>query len=211
LPISFKISAQEFVPNGLTVTESIEILKILEKTGIDVVQVSAGCDATPEWISQPMFMERACLSDSAAAIKKSLNIPVMAVGRINDPVIANEIIEKGKADLVCIARGLLADPEMPQKAKDGRLEDIRRCIACNTCMQSIFRKGRLECLVNPSLGRETEMAFCPADPPKKVIVIGGGPAGLNVAWVAARRGHTVELFEKNSFLGGRLFFGSIPN
>ena len=162
-PISFKISAQEFVSNGLTVAESIKILEILEEAGIDVVQVSAGCDATPEWICQPMFMEKACLADSAAQIKAAINIPVMAVGRINDPMVANKIIEKKQADLVCIARGLLADPEMPNKAKEERFEDIRMCIACNTCMQSIFRKGRVECLVNPSLGREAEMEIRPAE------------------------------------------------
>ena len=210
-PISFKISAQEFVPGGLTVPESIQILKILTDAGVDIVQVSAGNDATPEWICQPMFMERACLADSAAGIKKELNIPVMAVGRINDPFVANDIIEKEKADLVCMGRGLLSDPDLPNKARAGQLEDIRTCIACNTCMQSIFRKGRVECLVNPTLGRENEMAFRPAEPPKKVAVIGGGPAGLNLAWVAARRGHDVHLFEKNPFLGGQLLMGSIPN
>jgi len=210
-PISFKISAQEFVENGLTVEESIKILEILAEAGVDVVQVSAGCDATPEWISQPMFMEKACLADSAAQIKKALEIPVMAVGRINDPVIANKLIEKGKADLVCIARGLLADPEMPVKAKDGHLEDIRVCIACNTCMQSIFRKGRVECLVNPSLGREAEMEIRPAGKNKKIVVAGGGPAGLNAAWVAAKRGHEVHLFEKSDALGGMLIPGSMPD
>jgi NADPH-dependent 2,4-dienoyl-CoA reductase/sulfur reductase-like enzyme len=158
-----------------------------------------------------MFMEKACLAESAAQIKKSLHIPVMAVGRINDPVVADKIIEKEKADLVCIARGLLADPEMPNKAKDGRLEDIRMCIACNTCMQSIFRKGRVECLVNPSLGRESEMEIRPTQQPKKIAVIGGGPAGMNAAWVAAKRGHDVHLFEKNSALGGQLIPGSIPD
>ncbi|HOP48279.1 MAG TPA: FAD-dependent oxidoreductase [Desulfobacteraceae bacterium] len=208
-PISFKISATEFVPDGLTVKESIKILKILIEAGIDIVQVSAGNDATPEWICQPMFMKKACLVDSAEKIKSSLNIPVMAVGRINDPVIADEIIGQGKADLVCIGRGLLADPEMPNKAKEGRLEDIRICIACNTCMQSIFRRGRVECLVNPSLGREREMAFYPAETAKKIMVIGGGPGGLNVAWVAARRGHDVHLFEKQKALGGQLIIGSI--
>jgi len=208
-PLSFKISAQEFVSGGLTVDESIEILNILVQAGVDVVQVSAGNDATPEWICQPMFMEKACLLDSAERIKKALGIPIMAVGRINDPVIANEIIEKGKADLVCIGRGLLADPEMPKKAKEGRLEDIRTCIACNTCMESIFRRGRVECLVNPMLGREKEMAFHPVKTPKKVMVIGGGPGGLNVAWVAARRGHDVHLFEKQSILGGQLVLGSV--
>jgi len=210
-PISFKISAQEFVPDGLTVEESIDILRELVDEGIDVVQVSAGNDATPEWICQPMFMQKACLADSAAKVKEAFDIPVMAVGRINDPLLADAIIREGKADLVCIGRGLLSDPEMPKKAKEGRLEDIRICIACNTCMESIFRKGRVECLVNPTLGREKEMEFIPTQRPKKVMVIGGGPGGLNVAWVAAKRGHEVHLFEKQSSLGGQLILGSITS
>jgi 2,4-dienoyl-CoA reductase-like NADH-dependent reductase (Old Yellow Enzyme family)/thioredoxin reductase len=210
-PISFKISAQEFVPDGLTVDESIEILKELVDEGIDVVQVSAGNDATPEWICQPMFMEKACLANSAAQVKKTFDIPVMAVGRINDPVVADAIIAEGKADLVCMGRGLLSDPELPKKAKEGRLGDIRICIACNTCMESIFRRGRIECLVNPTLGREKEMEFTPASPPKKVMVIGGGPGGLNVAWVAAKRGHDVHLYEKQVALGGQLILGSITS
>lgn len=208
-PLAFKISAEEFVADGLTVDESIQILKILVEAGIDAVQVSAGNDATPEWICQPMFMEKACLAESAEKVKKALAVPVMAVGRINDPVIADELIEKGKTDLVCIGRGLLADPEFPNKAKEGRYDDIRTCIACNTCMESIFRKGRIECLVNPALGREKEMAFHPAKKPRKIMVVGGGPGGLNVAWVAARRGHKVHLFEKESVLGGQLVFGSV--
>ncbi len=210
LPISFKISAEEYVDGGLTTKESIEILKILIDAGIDLVQVSAGNDVTPEWISQPMFMEKACLVESACQIKKALAIPVMAVGRINDPQIADDIIRQEKADLVCIGRGLLADPEMPLKARNGRLDEIRTCIACNTCMQSIFKKGRIECLVNPMLGREEEMAFIPAKKPKKVMVVGGGPGGLNVAWVAAKRGHTVHVYEKRNVLGGQLVPGSMP-
>jgi 2,4-dienoyl-CoA reductase-like NADH-dependent reductase (Old Yellow Enzyme family)/thioredoxin reductase len=210
-PLSFKISAQEFVPNGITVEESIEILKLLVKAGMDVVQVSAGNDATPEWISQPMFMEKACLADSAASVKKELEMPVMAVGRINDPLTANSIIEEGKADLVCIGRGLLADPEMPKKAEEGRLDEIRTCVACNTCMESIYRKGRVECLVNPTLGREKEMEIHPTKTPQKVMVIGGGPGGLNVAWVAAKKGHEVSLYEKQALLGGQLILGSVSN
>jgi 2,4-dienoyl-CoA reductase-like NADH-dependent reductase (Old Yellow Enzyme family)/thioredoxin reductase len=208
-PISFKISAQEFVPGGLSVEESIEILKLLVAAGIDVVQVSAGNDATPEWICQPMFMDKACLAESAALIKKALRIPVMAVGRINDPLLADAIIRDGKADLVCIGRGLLADPEMPKKAQQGKLDDIRICIACNTCMESIFRKGRVECLVNPTLGREKEMAIRPAEKRKKVMIVGGGPGGLHAGWVAAIRGHEVHLYEKQSRLGGQLNLGSV--
>jgi len=178
--------------------------------GVDVVQVSAGNDVTAEWICQPMFMPKACLVESASQVKKALNVPVMAVGRINDPRIANEIIAQAKADLVCIGRGLLADPEMPNKALEGRLDEIRTCIACNTCMQSIFKRGRIECLVNPMLGREKEMAFIPTRNPKKVMVVGGGPGGLNVAWVAAKRGHNVHVYEKRSTLGGQLVPGSTP-
>jgi 2,4-dienoyl-CoA reductase-like NADH-dependent reductase (Old Yellow Enzyme family)/thioredoxin reductase len=209
-PISFKISAEEYVDGGLTTEESIKILKILIAAGVDVVQVSAGNDLTPEWICQPMFMEKACLVDSASQVKKTLDIPVMAVGRINDPHIANEIIDSQRADLVCIGRGLLADPEMPKKAKEGRFDEIRTCIACNTCMQSIFKRGRIECLVNPMLGREKEMAFIPTENPKKVMVVGGGPGGLNVAWVAAKRGHDVHVYEKRPALGGQLLPGSVP-
>ncbi len=208
-PLSFKISAQEFVPGGLSVEESIEILKLLVAAGIDIVQVSAGNDATPEWICQPMFMEKACLADSAATIKKALRIPVMAVGRINDPLLADALIRDGKADLVCMGRGLLADPEMPKKAQQGKLDDIRICIACNTCMESIFRKGRVECLVNPTLGREKEMEIRPAEKRKKVLIVGGGPGGLHAGWVAAIRGHEVHLYEKQSRLGGQLNLGSV--
>ena len=207
-PLSFKISAQEFVPGGLTTEESIKILELLVPEGLDIIQVSAGNDATPEWICQPMFMKKACLLDSAEKIKAALDIPVMVVGRISDPLIADTIISEKKADLVCIGRGLLADPEFPNKAQEGRLEDIRICIACNTCMQSIFRKGKIECLVNPNLGREKEMEIKSAPTPKRIMVIGGGPGGLNVARIAAKRGHDVSLYEKEPILGGQLIFGS---
>ena len=207
-PISFKISAQEFVDGGLDVPESVEILKILVAAGIDTVQVSAGNDSTPEWICQPMFMKKACLAESAGRIKAALSIPVMAVGRINDPWTADSLIDRQLADLVCIGRGLMADPEMPIKAREGRFDEIRTCIACNTCMQSIFKKGKLECLVNPSLGREREMEIVPTSKPKKILVVGGGPGGINAAWVAAKRGHEVHLYEKKPYLGGQLVPGT---
>lgn len=208
IPLSFKISAQEFVPNGLDLPQSIDILHLLKNEGLDVVQVSAGNDATPEWISQPVYMEKACLSASAARIKNALDLIVMSVGRINDPFIADEIVAQGKADLVCMGRGLLADPELPRKARSGNFGEIRTCIACNTCMESIFRKGRIECLVNPFLGREQELIIRPAPKVKKVMVVGGGPGGMNAAWLSAQRGHKVSLFEKSNHLGGQLVLGS---
>lgn len=209
-PLSFKISAQEFVPGGLTTDESIEILKILVNEGIDIVQVSAGNDASPEWISPPMFMEQACFAGSAARIRREVGVPVMAVGRINDPFIAEKILKDEMADLICMGRGLLADPRLPEKARAGRFDDIRKCIACNTCIQSIFKTGKIECLVNPSLGREKELAFLPAENPRKIMVIGGGPGGLSAAKAASQRGHHVEIFEKDRKAGGQLRTGGIP-
>lgn len=207
-PISFKISAEEYVPNGLTMDESIQILEILKSAGIDIIQVSAGTDTTPEWSCLPIFMKKGCLADLAGQVKKALKLPVMSVGRINDPFLADEIVASGKADLVCIGRGLMADPEMPNKALEGRFDEIRLCIACNACIVSLFRKGMLECLVNPSLGREKEMEIRPAEKIKRVMVVGGGPAGMNAAWVAAKRGHDVHLFEKSTDLGGQLIPGT---
>jgi 2,4-dienoyl-CoA reductase-like NADH-dependent reductase (Old Yellow Enzyme family)/thioredoxin reductase len=207
-PLSFKISAQEFVPNGLNVTESTAILKILVSAGIDLVQVSGGNDATPEWICQPMFMKKACFAENAGRIRRQLDIPVMTVGRINDPHLAETLIQERRADLVCMGRGLLADPELPKKAAAGRFEDIRRCIACNTCMESIFKNGSIQCLVNPVLGRELEMTLSPARKRKRILVVGGGPGGMTVAATAAQRGHAVDLYEKRPTLGGQLVPGS---
>jgi 2,4-dienoyl-CoA reductase-like NADH-dependent reductase (Old Yellow Enzyme family)/thioredoxin reductase len=210
-PISFKISAQEFVPGGLTVEESVQIVRLLRQAGIDAVQVSAGNDATPEWISQPMLMPRGCLVDSAHRIKEAVDIPVICVGRINGPMLAEEILREGKADLVCMGRALLADPELPRKAREGRLEEIRRCVGCNTCINSIFKKGRVECLVNPELSREQEMAIRPASRRRRVLVVGAGPAGCEAAWVAASRGHRVELLEASDQIGGQILLGATPS
>jgi pyruvate/2-oxoglutarate dehydrogenase complex dihydrolipoamide dehydrogenase (E3) component len=156
-----------------------------------------------------MFMEKACLAESAKVHRQALKIPVMAVGRINDPYTANSIIQSKKADLVCIGRGLLADPDMPKKMKSGDLDDIRICIACNTCMESIFKRNRVECLVNPTLGREKELKIIAAKKIKKIMVVGGGPGGMNIAWIASKRGHVVDLYEKSSSLGGQLLLGSV--
>lgn len=210
-PISFKISAEEFVPGGLNTDQSIEIIKMLRDAGIDAVQVSAGCDATPEWISQPMLMPRGCLVGFASRIKEAVDIPVMCVGRINGPRLAEEILREGKADLVCMGRALLADPDLPNKAREGRLEEIRRCVACNTCINSIFKKGRVECLVNPELSRENEMIVRRPSRSRRVVVVGGGPAGCEAAWVAASRGHRVVLFESGGQVGGQVILGAIPS
>ncbi len=209
VPISFKISAQEFCPDGIYINESTQIVHRLARAGVDVVQVSAGNDYSPEWICQPQFMHKGCLVKSAEIMKESVEIPVMAVGRINDPFIANQIIQEKKADLVCMGRALLADPDLPNKAREGKTQNICPCIACNTCLQSIFRKGKIDCTVNPVAGREKELFITAAKKKQTILVVGGGPGGMAAASTAAKRGHRVYLYEKAPHLGGLLFLSGL--
>jgi len=144
------------------------------------------------------------------AIKKVVKVPVITVGKIGDPVLAESILKEGKADFVAMARALLADPELPNKAKEGHLENIRKCIYCNNCRIGFLSRERIEvrgaglsCTVNPALLRESEFELKPAPSPKKVIVVGGGLAGMEAARVLAKRGHQVVLYEKSHELGGQ--------
>ena len=143
--------------------------------------------------------------------KEYVDVPVGTVGRIIEPKKAAEIIKEGKADFVVMGRGLLADPEWPKKAMEGRYDDIRECIACNQgCIDNIHRMKPFTCLQNPVIGREKEFEIRKAEEPKKVIVIGGGPAGLESARMAALRGHDVTLYEKKTALGGQVSTGRVP-
>ncbi|GAG45381.1 unnamed protein product, partial [marine sediment metagenome] len=140
-----------------------------------------------------------------------VSIPVMAVGKIGDPLYAEHILRQGKADLVGMGRGLIADPDLPNKAAEGRLDDIRYCICCNTCIDSMNTiPGYVRCAINAEAGRETEMTMTPANKPKKVLVAGGGPGGLEAARVAALRGHKVTLYEQSDRLGGQFRIASLP-
>jgi 2,4-dienoyl-CoA reductase (NADPH2) len=140
----------------------------------------------------------------AAGIKEVVNIPVIASHRINDPVLADNIIKEGKTDMVAMARPLIADPELPKKAKEGRIDEIRTCIACNSCFDRVFEGSPITCLVNPAVGREREFKITRVNTPKKVVIVGGGPGGMEAARVAHLRGHNVSLYEKNGRLGGQV-------
>jgi len=139
-------------------------------------------------------------------------VPVIAVDRIHDPFLADQIISEGKADLVAMGRQLLADPDLPTKAREGRFDDILSCIACNQgCIGQVAEGKSVTCLVNPACGRELEMPIEPAANPRKVVVIGGGPAGMEAARVAALRGHDVILIEKEDRLGGEFLVAGMPH
>lgn len=210
-PILFRLSADEYVPGGLTTAETSVIARGLQDAGVHLIDVSAGNYESGQMTVQQGWLPRGCLVPLAVDIKKAVTIPVSVAGRINDPVLANSILEEGKADFVSLGRPFLADAEFPKKAREGRSEDIRKCIACCLCMDTVVgREQPLICAVNATVGREAETEMLPASSPKRVVVVGGGPAGMEAARVAALRGHTVTLFEKGDALGGQLRLAAIP-
>lgn len=202
-PILCRISGNEFVEGGNTLEDQKAIAVMLEKAGVDALNVNVGWHESP--IDQmSMMIPRGGFVYLAAGIKEVVNIPVIASHRINDPVLADNIIKEGKADMVAMARPLIADPELPKKAKEGRIDEIRTCIACNSCFDRVFEGSPITCLVNPAVGREREFEIVPVESPKNVIVVGGGPGGMETARIARLRGHNVTLYEKDEKLGGQV-------
>jgi 2,4-dienoyl-CoA reductase-like NADH-dependent reductase (Old Yellow Enzyme family)/thioredoxin reductase len=211
-PMIFRMSGDEYVEGGLTLKETKKIAQRLEKAGVDAIHVSAGNydSMLVGKIIAPMYLPKGGLVHLAEAIKKGVNVPVIAVGSI-DPKIAEEIIREGKADLVSMGRALIADPELPKKLAEGRKEDICRCIRCNEgCIGRVLSYQPISCSINASVGREKEYEIRPALKPNKVVVAGGGPGGMETARVAALRGHEVTLFEKEDELGGHMRESTVP-
>jgi len=213
-PIIFRLSADEYVEGGLTLEDNKLIVQRLEAAGVDAISVSSGIYESPPWYSRifpTAGMPMGCNVPLAQGIKKVVKIPVIVAGKLGDPVLAEKVLREGKADLIAMGRALLADPELPRKAHEGRLDDIRPCIYCNeACIGNISRMWRISCVVNPALGREREYAIEPAKRKKRVLVVGGGPAGMEAARVASLRGHKVTLYEREKTLGGQLIAASAP-
>jgi 2,4-dienoyl-CoA reductase-like NADH-dependent reductase (Old Yellow Enzyme family)/thioredoxin reductase len=202
-PIIFRFSASEFTEGGLTVEDGKAIARLVEEAGVDCLSVSAGTDASLEWAVQPVLLPVGCLLPLAEAIRQEAYVPVIAVGRINHPSIAEAALQEGKADLIALGRPLLSDPDYPRKAEEGRWDEIRKCIACNSCRRDPWpRELPICCLLNPETGNEG-VEETVASKLRKVLVVGAGPAGLEAARVAALRGHRVTLWEEASRTGGR--------
>ncbi|MBN1625772.1 MAG: FAD-dependent oxidoreductase [Deltaproteobacteria bacterium] len=208
-PIELRISGSELAEAGYNIEDSIRVCEMVQDM-VDLLHVSAGAHYlinTMTTMHPSMFLPHGCNVYLAEAVKKSVKIPVVTVGGISDPAQMEEIIAGGRSDIIAVARGLLADPDLPRKAREGRDDEIVHCLRCFDCIGGMFITRTMKCAVNPIIGREYEYGF-PAKPTerKKVLIAGGGPAGMQAAITAAERGHNVTLCEKTDALGGVLKF-----
>ncbi|MGE5543684.1 MAG: FAD-dependent oxidoreductase [Bacillota bacterium] len=209
-PVGIRLAGHELVPGGTPHEEIVAFARELEKAGVDLINVTGGWHESR--VPQiTMNVPEGAFVYLAQAIKRAVNVKVVASNRLNDVRLAERILLNRQADMISIARGLIADPELPLKVREGRTNQIRRCIACNQgCMDHTFSMGIVECLVNARAGHECEIEITPVESPKRVLVIGGGPAGMEAARVAAERGHKVSLWEKADHLGGQLQLAAVP-
>lgn len=210
-PVTIRLSGTDYEPDGFPIEDTIELAKVLEKEGIDAFHISGGDHHTMIHQVSPMAIDVCHNVWAAEAIKKVVHVPVIASGSITLPEYAEEIIASGKGDFVGLGRPLWADPEWPLKAMEDRPEDIRPCIRCNEgCLErTFFNFKAITCAVNPTISREGELDLKPAAKPRKIAVVGGGPAGMEAARVCKLRGHEVTLFEEKE-LGGLLHEASVP-
>jgi 2,4-dienoyl-CoA reductase-like NADH-dependent reductase (Old Yellow Enzyme family)/thioredoxin reductase len=214
-PVLYRVSAEEYVPDGLTIEDTKQFAVMLVENGIDAIDISGGVYASAAMIVPPISdIPKGLFVENAAATKKAIEgrVPVIVVGGINNPVMAEEIIDSGKADMVALGRPLLADAEFPSKTIAGKPREIRKCIACNQgCIDRVFVGAGMACVLNALTGREHEYDLDEkAARKKRVLVVGGGAGGLEAARVAALRGHEVFLYEKSQELGGQLNVAAIP-
>ena len=209
--VGFRMSADEFTPGGLTLDEAAPYAKLIADAGVDYIHVSAGTYESRPHLFPIMYYGRGHLLHLAEGIKRTIkNVPIIAVGALNIEM-SERALQEGKADLIAFGRGLLADPELANKLAGNRVEDIRPCILGNEGCTNRIGQGRpLRCEVNPAVGREAAFRMTPAATKKKVMVIGGGIAGMEAARTAALRGHEVTLVEESDRLGGHLVAASVP-
>ncbi len=208
--VTIRVAGNDFIRGGNTNVESARYCQLFEQAGVDGINVTGGWHEA--FVSQlTMEVPRGGYAYLAGGIRNAVNVPVIASNRITDPATAERILAEGMADMVALGRVLIADPDWPLKSSHGRPEEIRPCVGCmQGCMDRIFTGQPLCCLVNAEAGLEGEREIKPAAKPKKVLVVGSGPAGLEAARVAAKAGHQVDLYEKATKIGGQLAVAGAP-
>jgi len=212
MAMTVRIPVDEFVPYGNGKEECLRIAKEYEATGVDAIHLSCGAVGSFHHTIQPAYFPHAYLESCLALFRKAVSVPLGVAGSLNNPIEAERVLREYDLDYVDLGRAVLADPDYPNKVMAGRPKDIRKCLRCCECVHGIFENHiAMECSVNPEGGREAAMRITPAEKPKKVVVVGGGPAGMEAARVATLRGHNVTLFEKKDNLGGNLIPASTPD
>jgi NADPH-dependent 2,4-dienoyl-CoA reductase/sulfur reductase-like enzyme len=210
-PVWIRMDGREFgLEDGITTEEGTELARMFEEAGVAAINVSGYGGIRGGFYDAPIVYPPGNLVSLAEGIKKVVNIPVIAVGRISAEL-GEEVLRQGKADFIAMARAILADPEYPHKVASGKMEDIKPCILCYHCVSQAFWGEPVFCTVNAAAGKEAELRIEPAKQPKKVLVVGGGPGGMEAARVAALRGHDVTICDKGRRLGGSLVFASVAN
>ena len=205
------LPGEEYEDKGRSLEEGLEAAKILEAAGYDELNTDVGTYDAWYWSHPPVYMKHGLYLPYTKELKKAVKIPVIVAGKLDIPEMAEQALEDGSADMIGLGRALLTDPEWPKKAMEGRDDDIRPCIGCHKgCLGRAFEGKPLCCAVNPAVGRERYYEIKPARKPKKILVAGGGIAGMEAARVAALRGHRVTLYEKSGELGGHVIPGSKP-
>ena len=209
--MGIRVSGHDYIKGGNTTVESARFCSEAEKAGINAVNVTGGWHETnvPQITSD---VPKGAYLYLAHAIKEKVDVPVFASNRLGDPIFAEKVLRSGVADMICWGRPLIADPELPKKVRYDRLSEIVPCIACNQgCLDSIFSGKAVYCTLNPRVGREAETIIRETDKKKRIFVAGGGPAGIQFALTASKRGHEVTLYEESDMLGGQInLIGSIP-
>jgi 2,4-dienoyl-CoA reductase-like NADH-dependent reductase (Old Yellow Enzyme family)/thioredoxin reductase len=210
-PVIIRMAGDERVSDGRTIEESKIAAQILEEAGYDGFHITTATTATQYYIVPPFYVGAALNVGYAEQIKKAVTKPVITTGGIYDPFLAELILAEGRADIIGMGRASIADPELPNKIRAGAISDIRPCVGClQGCIGNLYYDRPITCLANPDVGREGETAPGPPDVVKKILVVGGGPAGLEASRILAARGHAVMLYEKSDRLGGQFKIACMP-
>jgi 2,4-dienoyl-CoA reductase-like NADH-dependent reductase (Old Yellow Enzyme family)/thioredoxin reductase len=203
-PVMYRISGAEGAEGGFDVEDAAAVCRLLEAAGVCAISVSAGNWYALHQTIGPMFLPRGFLLPLAERIREAVDVPVIGVGRLDDPHVAEGALAAGQADLVAVGRGLIADPDWPRKVLEGDLDAIRPCMSCNACVDLVARAQAARCAVNPEVGRDHTWHVEPAASPRRIMVVGSGPAGMEAARIARLRGHEVSIWERDPALGGKL-------